>query len=44
MIYKIRKLGNNTWNIFCKLHQNLDLTCCHLCQQEEVFFCAVLFL
>ena len=33
-----------TWNIFCKLHQNLNLTCCHFCQQEEVFLCTVLVL
>ncbi len=41
---KICEPGNNTWNILCKLHQNLNLTCCHFRQQEEVFLCAVLFL
>lgn len=33
-----------TWNIFRKLHQNLNLTGCHFCQQEEVFLCTVLVL
>lgn len=26
------KPGKNTWNIFCKLHQNLNLACCHFRQ------------
>lgn len=34
----------NTWNIFGKLHQNLNLTCCHFRQQQEVFLGAVLVL
>lgn len=36
--------GANTWNIFGELHQNLNLTCCHFCQQQEVFLGAVLVL
>lgn len=36
--------GQNTWNIFGELHQNLNLTCCHFRQQQEVFLGAVLVL
>lgn len=33
-----------TWNVFGKLHQNLNLACCHLGQQQEVLLGAVLLL
>lgn len=39
-----KNIDKNTWNIFGKLHQNLNLTCCHFGQQQEVFLGAVLVL
>lgn len=28
-----------TWNVFGKLHQHLNMTGGHLCQKEEVLVC-----
>lgn len=40
----VHRSGKCTWYILRKLYQNLNLACCHFCQQEKVFLCAVLIL